>query len=129
MEPALRPGDRLWLDPLAYRASSPHRGDVIVVADPADPARWLVKRVVGVSGDAIRVTLGGAERVPTRSVPGEPPPPGALEELEVPVGHVFVLSDRPQRSRDSRHFGPIPLARVAGRVWFRYAPRERRGAL
>lgn len=129
MEPALHPGDRLWLDPVAYRTQRPRRGDVIVVLDPADPDRLLLKRVVGTPGDFVRITQAGAQRVPTRSEPGLPPTGGALEELEVPPEHLFVLSDRPTRTRDSRQFGPVPIRSVAGQAWFRYHPAERRGPI
>jgi len=30
---------------------------------------------------------------------------------------VFVLGDNPDRSRDSRHFGPVPRRAIVGRVW------------
>ena len=33
----------------------------------------------------------------------------------VPSGYVFVVGDHPE-SNDSRHYGPIPLSRVIGRV-------------
>ncbi len=129
MEPGLRPGDRLLLDPLAYRDRAPERGDVVVIADPTAPERLLLKRVVGTPGDFVRITRDGAHRLETPSRPGAAPPDGALEELEVPPGHLFVLSDRPTRTRDSRQFGPVPIASVAGRVWYRYGPRARRGEL
>lgn len=34
----------------------------------------------------------------------------------------WVEGDNPQRSRDSRHFGPVPAARILGRVVLRYRP-------
>lgn len=129
MEPALRPGDRLLLDPLAYRDARPRRGDVVVIHDPAEPERLLVKRVVGTPGDFVRITTEGAQWIGARATGVGTPPAGALEELEVPLEHLFVLSDRPARTRDSRQFGPVPMRSVRGRVWFRYYPSARRGEL
>ncbi|MFZ5573193.1 MAG: signal peptidase I [Thermodesulfobacteriota bacterium] len=40
----------------------------------------------------------------------------------VPDGHCFLLGDNRPDSRDSRHFGPVPLADVKGRVDFIYYP-------
>ncbi|MGP8074104.1 MAG: S26 family signal peptidase [Thermoplasmata archaeon] len=103
MLPALRPGDRLLVDPTYYRGRRPARGDVVVLRDPERPGRLLVKRV------------GATE--------GEPDPSGA----PVPSGTLYLIGDDPARSRDSRSFGPVPLNGLVGRVWFRYAPGDRRG--
>ena len=125
MEPTFRPGDRLLVDPWAYRDAPPERNDLVVVADPSDPARLLLKRVVATAGDFVRVTRTGIERLRARPPSGDAAAPGSVEELEVPPEHVFVLSDRPARTRDSRQFGPVPRRSVVGRVWRRYHPSDR----
>lgn len=74
MEPSLWPGDRL----LTVPAWGPLRpGQVVVVADPADPGHLVVKRV------------------------------GTVD----PRG-VTVLGDDPERSTDSRDWGPVPRRAV-----------------
>ncbi len=51
MIPTLEPGDRFAaIVPKEYR-----RGDVVVVEDPADPAAFLVKRLVALPGDEVAV--------------------------------------------------------------------------
>jgi nickel-type superoxide dismutase maturation protease len=40
---------------------------------------------------------------------------------------VTVLGDNAAGSTDSRHFGPVPRATVAGRAVYRYAPTRRAG--
>lgn len=45
MEPTLRAGDWLLVDPDAYSRRRPRIGDIVVAADPRQPDRWLVKRV------------------------------------------------------------------------------------
>jgi nickel-type superoxide dismutase maturation protease len=52
MAPTLLPGDRLLVARLSGRP-----GDVVLTADPRDPARELIKRLASV--DAGRVTLRG----------------------------------------------------------------------
>lgn len=100
MRPTLEPGDRLRVDPRAYRGAGPARGDLVVLRDPERPGHLLVKRVVALPGDA--------------SVSGT-----------VPLGTVRVEGDNPA-SRDSRAFGAVPFADLQGRVWLRYYPAERR---
>lgn len=40
-----------------------------------------------------------------------------------------LLGDNPDRSTDSRHYGPVPLDRVIGRAIYRYFPTARAGRL
>ncbi len=37
-------------------------------------------------------------------------------EITVPAGHVFVAGDNRSGTRDSRAFGPVPIASVIGKV-------------
>jgi nickel-type superoxide dismutase maturation protease len=48
---------------------------------------------------------------------------------DVADGACTVLGDRPEDSTDSRTFGPVPLANVLGRAFFRYGPIGRIGWL
>jgi signal peptidase I len=108
MRPALRDGDRILTNKLAYglrlpfthiwplRWSGPRRGEVVVLSSPVD-GRRLVKRVV--------------------AVPGEPVGDGSLAGPTsiVPSGHYFVRGDDAD-SLDSRAFGCVPRERILGRV-------------
>jgi nickel-type superoxide dismutase maturation protease len=80
MSPGLRPGDWLLVDPSAYRGRAPRPGEVVVLPDPREPARLLVKRVTSVDehggleingDDAARSTDSAVfGRVPAASVVG-----------------------------------------------------------
>ena len=48
MRPTLEPGDWLLVDPEAYRDVPPKVGDLVLVPDPREPSRLLVKRVAEV---------------------------------------------------------------------------------
>ena len=98
MTPTLLPGDRLYVNRGEYRDRPPQPGEVVVLRDPEDPKRWLIKRV-----HAIRESSGTL--------------------------WVDVRGDNVERSRDSRHFGWVPLSQVSGLVWYRYRPPSREGPL
>ena len=117
MEPTLWPGDRVLVDRGAYRDRPPAVGDLVAAADPSDPGRWLVKRVAGVGPGEVALPVEGS------------PDPQEWPRLPVPSGTVFLLSDARAVGRDGRHFGPVPLGSLQGRVWYRYAPAAHRGAL
>ena len=108
MRPEFEPGDRLLVDP-SVRVRPVARGDVIVLRDPEDRRRLLLKRVAALAG----------EPVPVAPVPGD--------DSDVPPLHLYVLSDQRSGTRDSRRFGAVPLSAIVGRVWFRYAPPARQG--
>jgi nickel-type superoxide dismutase maturation protease len=58
MEPTLRRGDWLLFDPLTFRRRSARPGELVVVPDPREPARWLVKRVGAVETDGRLLVAG-----------------------------------------------------------------------
>jgi hypothetical protein len=81
MEPTLRAGDWLLVDPSAYIDRPPGVGELVVARDPRSPARWLVKRVAAVAADGELHLVGdhpahrsesGLERVPHEFVVGRP---------------------------------------------------------
>jgi signal peptidase I len=48
---------------------------------------------------------------------------------QVPPHHVWLQGDNTRNSNDSRHYGPVPLAMLRGRVCFRFWPLSRAGAI
>lgn len=147
MSPSLLDGDRAlvpryetWLHRLG--AGSWGVGDVVYFRPPGvAPSGWrarltggpyLIKRIVAVEGQTVelrrgRLWIDGAPA--TEPYLGGGPVAVASRPPEtVPPGHVFVLGDNraPLASRDSRAFGPVPLAQVAGRAaWVVWPPLRR----
>ncbi len=111
MSPAFTPGDRLLVDPKPTFGRGLSVGDVVVLRDPQDGRRLLLKRVAAGPGDPI------------------PAPLSDTDSSQVPADHLYVLSDRREGTRDSRRFGPVPLSLIVGVVWFRYRPSERAGPI
>jgi signal peptidase I len=91
MEPAFRPGDRVLVNHLAYRARRPRAGEVVVLRDPERLGHVLLKRV--------------AE---------------APDQLGPSLTRVYVLGDNAAQSRDSRAFGTVTLGQILGKAWMKY---------
>lgn len=112
MEPALAPGDWLLIDPTTVRW--PRRGVIVAFHEP-DGGALSVKRVAARSGD--RVPFEGGY-------------------LELADDEAWLVADATEEATaeagfgppiDSRRYGPVPVALLVGRVWFRYGPWRRIG--
>ncbi|REK59516.1 MAG: signal peptidase I [Thermobacillus sp.] len=126
MEPTLRTGERLLVNKIGYRLGGPARGDIAVLVDPA-PAygdgKYIVKRIIGVTGDTIEIRGGvlyvNGERLvePYTDVAIASPDFGPLT---VEPGKVFVMGDnrRSGASKDSRSFGTVPAGSLLGKAEF-----------
>jgi signal peptidase I len=58
MAPTLDDGDWLLVDPLAYSTRFPRPGELVVVTDPRDDRRVLIKRVAIATPDGV-ISLAG----------------------------------------------------------------------
>ncbi len=95
MRPTLEPGDRLWVDPAAYRDRRPRPGEIVVLVDPESADRWLVKRVRSVDEETGAIDVrGDAAEVARDSRRFGPVPPSSV------VGRVYRLYFPVGRRRD-----------------------------
>ncbi len=105
------------------------RGDIVIFREyPDSPCRstrlpaLLVKRIIGLPGDAIVIEDGAVsvngERLEQSFLTEAGGRLGSsdLSELVIPEGHYFVMGDNRDHSCDSRIYGPIPFMRVTGRT-------------
>jgi signal peptidase I len=115
------------------------------------PRRWVVKRVLGVPGDTVRVEdfsvlvrpAGESEYLPEAAVAnrsyetsrdGVPegwtpdlPLSGRQEDIHLAEGEYFVVGDNRTSSLDSRHWGPVTHDSIHLLIFFRYWPLSRAG--
>jgi signal peptidase I len=121
MRPTLAPGQRIAVAPLLR---PPRRGDLVVVDRGG---REVVKRVVGLPGERVRLGAGGLE-VDGQAVP-EPylagPPAAGTLEVELGPAEYLVLGDHRAASTDGRDFGPVGADALVGWVRFAYWPPRR----
>jgi nickel-type superoxide dismutase maturation protease len=59
MRPTLEAGDWLLVDPEAYASTAPAVDDLVLVPDPRQPSRLLVKRVAEVHDDGRQLSVAG----------------------------------------------------------------------
>jgi mitochondrial inner membrane protease subunit 1 len=86
------------------------RGDLVTLISPLSASQLVCKRIIGLPGDVVLVD-------PTTLVPTSYQSGGPYETAHVlvPPGHVWVQGDNAGNSRDSRNYGPVPIALIRGR--------------
>ena len=115
------------------------RGHVVVFKFPEDPTRDFIKRVIGLPGETVEIR---DKKVFIDGEPLEEPyarflePPLRHDDPEyglrgeglrdnwgpqvVPAGHLFVMGDNRDNSRDSRFWSFLPADQVKGRALLVY---------
>jgi signal peptidase I len=147
MVPSVLEGDILFANKNYNCIGCAHeaqRGDIAIFVYPNNRTQYYIKRIIGLPGDRISIR---DQQVFVNSRPltkGQPVVIGETnviteqagntaykvqwtgsynkitEAFVVPNGEVFVLGDNRSNSKDSRHFGTVPLRDVVGKasqVW------------
>lgn len=153
MKPTILEGDRIWVNKMAYdlrvpftaislyEFADPQRGDIVVFDSEAADTR-LVKRVIGIPGDAVelrnnRLYINGiaARYAPVMesqdALQLQEEIDGLIHRMQVarrfrsaaasfgpmtvPPEHYLVLGDNRDNSADSRVIGFVPRREIVGR--------------
>lgn len=133
MQNTLVPGDYLLVNKLAYDFGDPAPGDVVVFQYPLNLSKDYVKRCVAIEGQTVEIR---DKVLYVDQVPSPPPPDMALTDNRiipahlsnrdnfgpsvVPPGHIFVLGDSRDNSRDSRDWGFLDKKLLRGKSMFIY---------
>ena len=109
----------------------PSRGEVIVFRFPGDPDRKFIKRIIGVSGDVVRISRGVVilNGVQLEESYVENRGNYTIDSLTVPEGHYWVMGDNRAGSSDSKDWGALPRENVIGKAWVTYWPLSSWGVL
>ncbi len=139
MVPTLRIGDHILVSKLSYglrlpllsgflyQYGEPVRGDIVVFTRDEDPSTNIIKRVVGIPGDLIEVR--NTKVLINNQMSYEPYARYELNGIKnfgperVPAGHIFMLGDNRDHSRDSRFWDDSPwlsIQNVKGRAMIIY---------
>lgn len=123
MVPTLQNGEYILINKLAYRLGQPERGDIIVFSYPDDNGQDLIKRVIGLPGDTVKIENGVVTiDAQVLEEPYIAQPPIYSGEWTVPEGSLFVLGDNRNDSRDSHQWGLLPQENIIGKSVLIYWP-------
>ncbi len=136
MHPTFESSDYLVVDELVYRFHAPKRGEVIVFRLPGDPNKFLIKRVVGLPGETVRIDHGVVSIITSSGSTLKLSEPYVVAEdatytQDTPLGagQYFVMGDNRPVSSDSRSWGTLPRENIIGRVDVRLFPLSEMGLL
>lgn len=143
MYPSFEDKEYLMTDKISFRTGEPKRGQVVVFHAPTSahcPSGTgcdFIKRIIGLPGEVVEIVDGGIYINNTPLVEDYIPDsfrtdPGSFTyngPVVVPEGEYFVSGDNRSHSSDSRAFGFVPIENIVGKVFFRYWPPGRAGAI
>jgi len=126
MEPAIKSGDYVFVNKLAFIKSEPKRGDV-VVASPRGGNKKLIKRIIGLPGERVSIENGKVVIRAGRLDEGEILAEAYLGEgqtssttgislIKLDLEEYFALGDNRMVSIDSRELGPVDEWDIKGKV-------------
>ena len=122
MEPALKDGDRIFID---RSFGLLQRGDIVIFYYPADPTKSYLKRIVGLAGEAVEIRDG--QVLINGTALDEPyvnPANNRVwldhRERRVPADSYYVTGDNRDNSNDSRMWGPLQRKFIYGKFMRKY---------
>lgn len=119
MDPTYRSGSFNLVNRLSYAFAEPSRGDVVAIR-LAGPSVVLVKRIVGLPGERVRIDEGVLH---VNGMPLDEPyvrerRPWNVPEVALGPQEYFVVGDNRGMPAKSHSFGAVDRARIRGRVLF-----------
>ena len=130
---------------LISNISSVSYGDIVIIQEPTQPTEPIVKRIIAMGGDTVKINfptgevwLNGAllkedyvNKDTNTNIPREnlDYDENYCWEGTVPEGCIFVLGDNRGVSKDSRYFGFIDERHIVGKAVFRILPFGRFGKI
>jgi len=126
MYPTLEEGELLLVDRMRFREGSFQRGDIIVFNHPISRDRHLVKRIIGLPGEKIKIENGVIYingKALKETYLGSPT--NYESEFRVPANSYYVLGDNRDYSSDSHNWGFLPAHEIIGKAVAIYYPLNR----
>lgn len=133
MIPTIHSEGEIYLRIKSWALESFKVGHVVVIKDIK--GRYACKRIIGMENDEVQ---SKGEFYPCFGIPEIPSQnifPSSWQKdvdtsdgtYKLRVGQIWLEGDNPLESIDSRHYGPLPISNVKGRLVYRLWPRTRTG--
>lgn len=131
MDPTFANGQYLIVDQFSYYFENPQRGDVIVFKLPNQTSKFLIKRLIGLPGETVKIE---GHNVYVKNTENDDSSYLKIKDdyvefvkdanvlAELGDDEYFVLGDNRANSLDSRLFGSIGREYIVGRVLVRLFP-------
>lgn len=140
MSPTLKNQNVLIIESITPRFGTIEQGDIVVLRVPElleGKQKYAVKRVIAKENQHIEIRDGkvfvdGKELSESYTNNTETHAGSSLyADMIVPQGCIYVLGDNriPEKSRDSRIFGPVKVDRIVGKCWIRIFPFTEAGQI
>ena len=127
MLPFLRHGESVFLVRTRFRWNRLGRGDVAVFERPTASGGTVIKRVIGLPDEDVKIAVGSVhidgDLLVEHYIQGADDSKDG-EWFNGPDEY-FLLGDNRGDSNDSRAFGPVPARLIKGRAWLRCWPSAR----
>lgn len=119
--------DKVILEKYKQFTDNYNRSDIIVINEEILDKR-IIKRVIGLPNETVEIKNGYVyingellkEEYLDKDIKTYPD-----MKVIVPEGHIFVLGDNRENSKDSRHIGVVKIEDVLGKAIYRFNFNER----
>jgi signal peptidase I len=133
MVPTLQDNDKLILEKVSYRITSPKKNDIVVIRYPADISERIIKRVIAVAGDKVKIN-DNKLYINGKAIDEYYKNEDFMQdyaEAEVPQDSIFILGDNRNFSKDSRSsdIGFVKLNLLEGKAVIRLYPFNKMGRI
>lgn len=128
----LEAGDFVIMEKYSYFSRIPNHGDIVIIKSKNEKDKILVKRIIAVPGDHIRIQDGvvylNGEVLKENYI--KDGITNGVADLTIPANNFFVMGDNRLHSNDSRfNVGLVERHEIMGRLYLRLFPFHKIGGL
>lgn len=131
MLPTFKDGEQIIAEKISIKFSPLKRGDIVIFKHPQNENRLLIKRVIGLPNEEIRISQGAVyingnllseTYVQPNNKTTEERDIKENTNYKIPQDGYVVLGDNREFSSDSREFGAVKESLIVGRAFAVYYP-------